>query len=66
MRRPGRYSPEVRERAVRMVREHAAEHEERKHVGLQLFHALSGSHGRGIVAPARHSTPKACPELAQP
>jgi len=49
-----------------MVREHAAEHEERKHVGLQLFHALSGSHGRGIVAPARHSTPKACPELAQP
>ncbi len=26
MARPSRYSPEVRERAVRMVREHAAEH----------------------------------------
>jgi len=26
MGRPSRYSPEVRERAVRMVREHAAEH----------------------------------------
>ena len=26
MARPGRYSPEVRERAVRMVREHEAEH----------------------------------------
>ena len=27
MARPSRYSPEVRERAVRMVREHQAEHE---------------------------------------
>jgi transposase len=27
MARPNRYSPEVRERAVRMVREHQAEHE---------------------------------------
>ena len=26
MARPSRYSPEVRERAVRMVREHGAEH----------------------------------------
>ena len=47
MARPSRYSPEVRERAIRMVREHGPEHRDletlqRQAAGIHLIAAAGG------------------------